>query len=367
MGNSPFSQVSWSELQQNYALISKTSMIEAFALKLPVDRNAGRELPEVRRVFPGLNVIDFNTVSLQNWFDDRSGKMVEQNLWTFVSNDLDKIKEKRQIKLNAAISLGGNLLLSAEADSLPSYIKGINLSGIDSIRNHANKFSFKFTSARLNFDQERVVTGKFSTQRWWPVASVKRFLGLATGTLMVSAEKEIEQLYANMAVTSKNQSGNTQSRFEEYMSYKTPINASRAFIITWPLWLFFIAGIIFLIIIARIVLSLWPRYMVHYAVRINGGEITPLKSYKEYVVSNGKGDKEIHIPENFEFVIYHANADPSSLIIKNSIAVKIKKGIPTLAVDGKLVPQRKCYRLPCNKKIIFSLGISQITLEFFRI
>ena len=95
LATSPFLNTSWETLQQKFVLISKTSLIEAFALKFPVEATSGRDLPSIRLVFPGLNVIEFDAVSLQNWFSDRAGKMMEQNLWTFLSKDLQKIQKDR--------------------------------------------------------------------------------------------------------------------------------------------------------------------------------------------------------------------------------------------------------------------------------
>lgn len=365
--NSPFLSTSWNDLQQKFALIQKTSLIETFALKLPLAENAGKDLPEVRKVFPGLNVIDFNSTTLQSWFNDRSSKLAEQNLWTFVSGELKKIRERQSLNIKTRLRYDGELNLTAKPDSISGLFSGIDFFTFDSI-SISNGNKFKFSAGKLMFDNPSINIGGLSrNESWYPFGIVKHLSGIVKGKIITNAEQELEMLFTNVTVSSR---GGTDLSvgLDEYLTYSSPVKAKGGFMIFWPVWAFIATVVgLFAIIILTLINSILPYKLRHYAVKINGGDMIPLKARYKYILSNDKGDKVIHIPEKFELEIYGAKADPSNLIIRKTIAIKINHSGHTLAVDGKLLPQSKAYRLPCNKKILLSLGTSQISFEFFRV
>lgn len=365
--NSPFLNTSWSDLQQKFALVSKNSLIEMFALKLPLAPNAGRDLPEVRNVFPGLNVIDFNAATLQSWFNDRSSKLAEQNLWTFVSGELKRIKERQSLNLKASLKYHGNLELTARPDSLNSLFRGIDFTAFDSIKISQGS-RFKFTPATMVFTKPRTTIGFVSkNESWYPFGVVKKLNGMVRGKFNSTADEELEMLFTNVAVSSRG-GQDLNIGLEEYLTYTSPISVKGGFMIFWPVWAF-AAAVLALItfIVLLLINTILPYKLKRYAVRINGGDIIPLKAWKKYRISNVKGDFTIDVPDEIELLIYGTHGDPFNLFIKKTIAMKIIKGKPNVSFNDVLQSQKDVYRPPLHQHVLVSEGISQITLEFLNV
>jgi len=365
--NSPFLRTSWSDLQQKFALVSKNSLIEMFALKLPLAANAGRDLPEVRNVFPGLNVIDFNSATLQSWFNDRSSRLAEQNLWTFVSGELKKIKDRKSLNLNANLRYDGKLAVTARPDSINNIFSGLDFLALDSIKiTQGNKF--KFSSANMAFTKPQSVIGSVSrNESWYPFGFVRNLSGIVKGRMVTNAEQELEMLFTNVAVSSRG-GQNLSIGLEEFLTYSSPISVKGGFMIFWPVWAF-VAAVVALItfIVLLLINSILPYKLRRYAVKINGGDLIPLKAWKNYRISNVKGDFVVSVPDELELLIYGAHGDPFNLFIKKTIAIQIKKGKPNISFNGALQTQNSTYRLPLHQEVLVSEGISQITLEFFNV
>jgi hypothetical protein len=365
--NSPFANTSWEDLQTKYALISKTSLIEAFALKLPIESNSGRDLPSIRKVFPGLNVIEFDAASLQNWFSDRCSKMMEQNLWTFVSKDLKKIQSESQFNLITSIGISGQVNLTSKMDLLPNYIQGLSVVAVEktnlSVRN-----DFVFKASEIIREKNYCEIGNIiSKDQANPLSFTNVFSGLLKGKFISPATDEISRLYAVVSLkqTSKDK---INSSAESYLEYSQNISAGKGFVITWPLWLFIIVAIALLVFLILLLNnSILPYKLNGYGVRIDNGNLIKLEGRYKYILSTQKGDSKLSIPNDLEFVISGAKGDPFNFFIKKCLSIKIIKGKPTVRNAGVILQVKKKYRVPCSKEIIVSEGLSQVKLEFFRI
>ncbi len=236
--SSPFAKVSWEDLQKKYTLISKNSLIDAFALKLPIETSSGRDLPSVRMVFPGLNVIEFDAASLQNWFSDRCGKMMEQNLWTFTYKDMQKIQLESRFNLIAQIGLSGQINVTGQFQSLPEYIQGLSFTGVDKM-NISGENGFVFSPSEITRDKSDCRIGDISFKdKAYPFSFTNHFSGILTGKFISPASDEINRLYAVVSLKQLT-ADKTNRQADSYMLYSQNINSDKGFIITWPLWLFF--------------------------------------------------------------------------------------------------------------------------------
>jgi hypothetical protein len=365
--SSPFLRTSWGELQQKFALVRKNSLIEAFALKLPISENAGRDLPEVRKVFPGLNVIDFNSTTLQSWFNDRSSRLAEQNLWTFVSGELKRIKERQSLNLKAALRYDGKLVVTSRPDSINVIFSGLDFLALDSIKiTQGNKF--KFSSAKMTFSKPQSLIGSVSrNESWYPFGIVRNLSGIVKGRMATKAEQELEMLFTNVAVNSRG-GQDLSIGLEDYLTYSSPITVNGGFMIFWPVWAF-VAAVVALItfIVLLLINSLLPYKLKRYGVKINGGDLIPLKAWKKYRISNIKGNFVVPVPDELELLIYGAHGDPFNLFVKKTIAIQIEKGKPNISFNNALQTQKSTYRVPLNQEVMVSEGISQLTLEFFNV
>jgi len=193
---SPFLITSWETLQEKYALISKNSLIESFALKLPIDATSGRDLPSVRIVFPGLNVIEFDAASLQNWFSDRSSKLMEQNLWTFVSKDLQKLQSNSAFDLKTELGIHGQVVVAGKFNSLPGIVKGLRFTEVLNVKiSGGNHFKFSpngITSLKPNCEVGHIDFSDPSN----PFSSDNVFNGVIKAKIITPASDEIERLFA---------------------------------------------------------------------------------------------------------------------------------------------------------------------------
>lgn len=246
--SSPFAKVSWEELQKKYALISKTSLIDAFALKLPIENNSGRDLPSVRIVFPGLNVIEFDAASLQNWFSDRCGKMMEQNLWTFVSKDLQKIQKENMFNLCARLGISGQVNITGQVENMPGYVHGLIITGVDKIVFNGGG-DFVFSQSEISRDRNNCQIGQINYRnKVNPLCFTNEFSGLVQGTIASPAKEEISRLFAIVSLKQLS-SNKVDKTADTYLTYTQVVSNQRGFAITWPLWLFIIIVCFLLIFI----------------------------------------------------------------------------------------------------------------------
>lgn len=367
--SSPFNSISWETLQQKYAIVSKNYLVEAFALKLPIAHNAGRDLPSVRMVFTGLNVIDFDSVSLQAWFNNRSSKLLEQNLWTFVSNDLDKIRNKQQLHLKPSLGIGGGLSLTARPDSLPTFVVGIDIEEmpIKDLVIKGSENTLSFTPAKLMFGKTAKI-GKITYKNpGTPVANLSQLAGVVTGHLITSCETELEQLYVSITVSDKLKEVKNADEYP-HLFYSQEISLSGKPYIVWNVWLFFgvlIAILVFLFFLFKN--TILPQSLAHYAVKINDGDLIKLKNKKRYTVSSEKGDFKLNVPNTVEFDIFCSRSTPFNLLVKKSVSIRIKKGNPTVRVSNTLISKRKTYKLPTYKEITIIEGVSNIEIQFYNV
>lgn len=367
--SSPFLNTSWEELQQKFALISKTSMIEAFALKLPLEASSGRDLPSVRLVFPGLNVIEFDAASLQNWFSDRAGKMIEQNLWTFISKDLQKIQSNSNFNLKALLNLTGELKISGQFTLLPEYIQGLKFSEIEKlVISDGNKL--ELLNSKITREENRFTVGKLIFNSKFPLRFGIVLTGFATGKIITPAYDEIEKLYAFVSLHQSSGSKVKDNKSaESLLTYKQNIKAeSSMFIITWPL-LLFIPIVCFFIVFIFLLLknTVFPYRLKGFSVKINNGKLIPLDRYYKYKISNEKGDTILPFKDpKLEFIIYGGIAGPFNYLIKKCPAIQIEKGNPSIKLNESILSKKKKYRLEFLKKITISEGLSQISLEFIQ-
>ena len=367
--SSPFLSTRWETLQEKYALISKNSLIESFALKLPIDASSGRDLPSVRIVFPGLNVIEFDAASLQNWFSDRSSKLMEQNLWTFVSKDLQKLQSISAFDLKTEFGINGQVEVTGKFNSLPGFVKGLRFTEVGNVKiSGGNRFKFSpngITSLKPTCEVGHIEFNESIN----PFSSDNLFKGAIKAKIITPASDEIERLFAVVSLhQSSGADAKGQKSAESLLTYTQEVHAGTGFLITWPLWLFLLV-VTFVLILFFLALknSILPYKLNGYAFKIDGGNLIKLEGRYNYIVSTQKGDAILPIPGNLEFIIYGSKGDPFNALIKKALSIKIVKGKPNVKIGGVICKTKGKYRMPYSKTVLISEGLAQVKLEFFRI
>jgi len=362
---SPFLTTSWEELQQKFALISKTSMIEAFALKLPLGSDSGRDLPSIRVVFPGLNVIEFDAASLQNWFSDRAGKMIEQNLWTFVSKDLQKIQSNSAFNLKTELGLNGQVKIAGQVDVLPGFIEGLSFMEIENPK-ISGRNNFVFSTSKITRDENICTIGNIEFKnKSNPISSGITLSGTIKGKIITPANDEIEKLYA---LVSLKQSGGSKVKdknsAESLLTYTQSIHAGKGFIITWPLWLFVLVGcfvvVFFVLLIKNTILPYTLKNLVLFVVSHTAMEKSDKKKLpvKQVITIGAESIKPDIVLENmtFEARIFGKRGCPFNLLIKRSINFTYTgKSVNLVELNGKPV-SKKSFKIKLNDKITVRQG-----------
>ena len=370
--SSPFAKVSWEELQKKYMLISKNSLIDAFALKLPIETNSGRDLPSVRMVFPGLNVIEFDAASLQNWFSDRCGKMMEQNLWTFAYKDMQKIQLESRFNLIAHISLSGQINITGQLENVPEYIQGLSFTGVDKIRLCAGN-NFIFSPSELTRVKNSGQIGEIkSNYPGNPICFNNEFSGLVNGKFLSPATEEINRLYALVSLK-KLSSGNVDKTADTYLQYSQNVSDERGFIIAWPLWLFaivFCFVIIFLIMLVKNTILPYKLKNIDLFVECQTAnkenrKFKNLPIKQKITIGNEASNFDVVIKElTFNAWIYGKRGSPFDFLVKRSFNFGYSKGTNAglVELNGKVIDKEQ-FRIALDDKIKVHQGAT-FSFEF---
>ena len=362
---SPFLKTSWETLQQKFALISKTSLIEAFALKLPLETSSGRDLPSIRIVFPGLNVIEFDATSLQNWFSDRAGKMMEQNLWTFISKDLQKVQIDSKFNLKARFGTSGQVKITGQFDSLPSFINGLSFIEVDNLK-LSGRNDYVFAASKITRDESSCTIGNVIFKNKTNPFSFSNVLsGTLSGKIITPANDEIEKLYALVSLKQasiSNGKGNRTS--ESYLLYTQSINTEKGLLITWFMWLF-VAVLCFVIVliiftVKNTILPYKLRDLALFVTSHTAMDKSDKKKLpaKQVVTIGAEPVKADIVIENitFEARIFGKRGCPFNLLIQRSINFSyFGKTVNLIELNGNPVSTQS-FKVKLNDKITVRQG-----------
>lgn len=362
---SPFINTSWEELQQKFALISKTSMIEAFALKLPLEATSGRDLPSIRSVFPGLNVIEFDAASLQNWFTDRASKMIEQNLWTFVSKELQKIQSNSAFNLKTDLGLNGQVKIAGQVDLLPGFIEGLSFMEVENPK-ISGRNNFVFSTSKITRDENICTIGNIEFKnKSNPISSGNTLSGTIKGKIITPANDEIEKLYALVSLKQLSGSKVKDNKSAEFLlTYTQSINSGRGFIITWPLWLFVMIVcfviVFFVLLIKNTILPYKLKNLVLFVVSHTASDKSDKKKLpvKQFITIGAESIKSDIVIENitFDARIFGKRGCPFNLLIKRSINFSYAgKTVNLVELNGKPV-NKQSFKIKLNDKITVRQG-----------
>jgi len=368
IGNSPYNKVDWGNLSDNFSKIKQFSMIEAFALKLPLFNDSGRELPEVRKVFPGLNVIEFEANTLQFWFTDRSSKIMEQNLWSFVKRDMKDIHDNELLNLNATISLNAVVEIKAILDSLPYYISGLKLTEINKIKT-VPASECDFVGFEIKQDKPKAKLGKIKYQNVGnPIVRNAELNAEVQGVFITKAFQEIEKLYAVVSLKQGDSDNFDEVTAEDLLNYKQNIKANKGLVIAWPLWLFFVVVFVAILFIVLIIINtILPRKLKNYIVRINDSEPIKMGDKKVYLISKSNAANfNLNTTDEIEIKVFVSRADPFCLIVKHRLCFSVKSKDPSVVFDNTIQKKKKTYIIPLLKNIIVSENLSNINLFFYK-
>jgi hypothetical protein len=368
IGSSPYNKVTWDNLADNYSKIKQFSMIETFALKLPLFNNSGRELPDVRKVFLGMNVIEFDANTLQFWFADRSSKIMEQNLWSFVKRDLKDVHDNKLLQLSATISLNTVVEIKAVLDSLPEYINGIKLTEINKLKTvPASEFNLNVTEIKKDKPKSSIGKIKFDKASN-PIIRNVELNALVQGVFITKAYQEIEKLYAVVSLKQGEADNVDEVSAEDLLNYQQNIRAESNIVIAWPLWLFFLViAIILLVVVLLVINTILPRKLKNYIVRINDSEPINMGSKKVFEISNSNAaNYNLSTTDKLEIKIFVSRADPFCLIIKHRLCFKVKANSSSVVFDNSIQKNKSVYKLPLLKNIMVSENLSNVKLFFYK-
>lgn len=360
--NSPYAGLKWEDLQNNYRLLSKGSLIETFALKLPLAANSGRDLDKVRMVFPGLNVIDFDQTSLQSWFSDRSGRMMEQNLWTFISKDLKDIQSKNRFNLKLTTSLNGKVNVNGTFDSLPEYITGLKFTDAENVKlSHAKDFLFK--PSAISDDSKTNSIGKLSFKdKTNPIAVGTGLSIRLKGKIETHADAELEKLVA--VVSLRQQDINPDGENASYLDYSQELSSIRSFAITWPLLVFILAGVfVILFIVSLIRNTILPNKIKGLALFVESN--TAISSTRKFrlpekeIISIGaeQAKNDIVVKEMaFDAKLAGTRGAPFNFIYKKAIRFSYnEKNVALVELNGKPI-NKQSFKIKPDDKVSIRQG-----------
>jgi hypothetical protein len=89
---------SWESLASRFASEQSGGGVEVYALKLPLDGATGKDLPSLKKVFPGLQEVPVDRGTLQGWFDRRKAEILRDRLRFVINQDLDRPLAEYSVK-----------------------------------------------------------------------------------------------------------------------------------------------------------------------------------------------------------------------------------------------------------------------------
>lgn len=101
----------WKTLAKRFQSEQRRGGVEVFCLKLPLGKDAGKHLPEMREIFPRLQVVPVDRETLGGWFQRRKAEILRDRLRFVVAEDLN-----RPLAKFSARTRGGAVTLQMEPE-----------------------------------------------------------------------------------------------------------------------------------------------------------------------------------------------------------------------------------------------------------